>query len=160
MLVRKQSSQGQSLAVLHLHRGAGPAHAQGRNHKPLDHNRSLAGKIQLRNFGINSQGDFVIVQNRRGEDQADAIFFILDGDCAKAGRNRDGKFTASQETGLLTAGGDQIRFRENPSQALLLEEIKEGGPENAAGDAAKKRIDAGADGLGGCYGTGIVPGYY
>ena len=97
------------------------------------------------------QGDFVIIENCGGEDQADAIFFIFNGDSSQAGGHRNGKFTASQEAGLMAAGGNQVRFRQNSSQALLFQEIKESGPEYAAGDAAKKGVDAGADGLGRCY---------
>ncbi len=61
--------------------------------------------------------------------EADAEFLILDGDGAQAGRDRDGEFAASQKTGLLAAGGDQIGLGQNPSQALLFQEVKKGGPE-------------------------------
>src|SRR5690606_30429959 len=112
----------------------------------------------LADLGLEFQIDQPVVENHRGEVEADAVFLELDGDPVVVLSNRNRYFTACKEACRFSRKGNEVGFRQAACQTLVLQGLHENvGADASAEDlrdhraernasARQERIDNGIDG--------------
>ncbi len=118
----QQTADREALAVAQFDRGRGAAHDQRRHRDRARHRHGMGG-VDRAHFRLDLHVDQATAKHGRRESQADAIFFVIDGDLALVAGHRDRIFAAGQEAGGVAGERDQIGLGQTAGDALLLKRV-------------------------------------
>ena len=121
------AGDGDGLAIPKLNGGAGAALGDGggnqRGGGALRNHPNRIGVAELTHQHIKVEIDAAGIQHGGHKLHPDTKLFVLNGGAIPVWY-RNGEFPAGQKTGLLSALGDQARFRQDACQTFILEETQ------------------------------------